>query len=541
MSRTKVILAGLLAGFVAAVVMTAAMLLLAALGVATPLVIIGDRLSVFIPPGPFLSLMGKVGGYNHLKQLGVGSTIAGQLVVGAIGGVLYALLSRPAEEQGRASGTAIRDSRIAPRFPGVWTIIIFVLLPVVAFAAGLWPVLGTSYIGLPIQVARLVTLIGFALCVFLFERTLVTGLQFLMAGTTRWVRRGDTSQRDVQEFSPSLGRRAFVLGTIGLAAVGGGVALARKLYRAATFSYDGTQYKGSIVQPITPNDLFYCVTKNVIDPKVDVDVWHLEIGGLVQNPATWRFQDLEGFKPTTQETTLMCISNGLDAGLISNATWKGLPLRDLLDQAGVLSGAARVRLHGVDNYTDTIPLEKAMEPTTLLAYEMNGAPLPDRHGYPLRVIVPGYFGEKNVKWLTKVEVTDGNAKGFYETQGWGPDFIVPTRSRIDVPDDWAFVSLGKLTAPIEVKGIAFGGDRGISRVELSFDDGQTWSDAEIYYSGGNLAWSLWKVHWTPAAPGDYALVVRATDGEGDVQEWEEDRGPFSGVSGLHRINVRVTM
>ena len=97
----------------------------------------------------------------------------------------------------------------------------------------------------------------------------------------------------------------------------------------------------------------------------------------------------------------MCISNGLDAGLISNAVWKGLPLRDLLDQAGVLSGAARVRLHGVDNYTDTIPLEKAMEPTTLLAYEMNGAPLPDRHGYPLRVIVPGYFGEKNVKWLTQ--------------------------------------------------------------------------------------------------------------------------------------------
>ena len=137
------------------------------------------------------------------------------------------------------------------------------------------------------------------------------------------------------------------------------LALARKLYRAATFSYDGTQYKGSIVQPITPNDLFYCVTKNVVDPKVNVDLWHLEIGGLVQNAATWRFQDLIGFKPTTQETTLMCISNGLDAGLISNAVWKGLPLRDLLDQAGVLSGAARVRLHGVDNYTDTIPLRES--------------------------------------------------------------------------------------------------------------------------------------------------------------------------------------
>ena len=536
MTKTKAISAGLLAGFVAAVVMTTAMLLLATLGVATPLVIIGDRLSVFIPPGPFLSLMGKVGGYNHLKQLGVGSTIAGQLVVGAIGGAIFALFVQ------RLPSPRLRRAGNLGRSSAIWTMLIFVLLPFVVFAIALWPVLGTSYIGLPIQVARLVTLIGFALCVLLFERTLVIGFGFLMVGTARWGRRGDTSQRDVptNEFTPAIGRRAFVLGTIGLAAAGGGAALARKLYRAATFSYDGTQYKGSIVQPITPNDLFYCVTKNVIDPKVNIDVWHLEIGGLVQNADTWRFQDLLGFKPTTQETTLMCISNGLDAGLISNAMWKGLPLRDLLDQAGVLSGAARVRLHGVDNYTDTIPLEKAMEPTTLLAYEMNGATLPDRHGYPLRVVVPGYFGEKNVKWLTKVEVTDANAKGFYEAQGWGPDFIVPTRSRIDVPDDWMFVSLSKLTAPIEVKGIAFGGDRGISRVELSFDDGQSWTDAEIYYSGGDLAWSLWKAQWTPATVGDYPLLVRATDGEGDVQEWEEDRGPFSGVSGLHRINVRVT-
>ena len=525
MSKTKAIFAGLLAGLTGGIVMTTAMLLLAALGVATPLVIIGDRLSVFIPPGPFLSVMGKVGGYNHLKQLGVGSTIGGQLLVAAIAGMVFGLFAR----------------RNPARVSAMWTISICVLLPIVVSAIALWPVLGTSYIGLPIDVARLVTLIGFALCVFLFERTLVLGFQFL---ATRKIPPSPLLRRaggkDDCEFTPAIGRRAFVLSAIGVAAAGGGVALARKLYHAAVFSYDGTEYKGPIVQPITPNDLFYCVTKNVVDPSVNIDLWHLEIGGLVQNAATWRFQDLIGFKPTTQETTLMCISNGLDAGLMSNAIWKGVPLRDLLDQAGVLSGAARVRLDSVDNYTDTIPLEKAMEPTTLLAYEMNGVPLPHRHGYPLRVIVPGYFGEKNVKWVTRIEVADANAKGFYETQGWGPDFVVPTRSRIDVPDNWAFVSLGKLIAPIEVKGIAFGGDRGISRVEISFDDGQTWSDAEIYYSGGNLAWSLWKAQWTPAAAGDYELIVRATDGDGDVQEWEEDRGAYSGVSGLHKINVRIT-
>ena len=515
MSKTGAFVAGLFAGLLAALVMTAAMLLLATLGVATPLTIIGDRLSVFIPPGPFLSLMGRVGGYNHLKQLGVGSTIAGQIFVGGLGGAVFGMLMR----------------RNPARSLAGLTLFFFVALPVILFAVALWPVLGTSYVGLPIGVARLVTLVGFALCVFLFERTLVGSFRFLAP------RKAATRE---DEFTPVIGRRAFVLGAVGLAVTGGGVALARKLYRAATFRYDGLQYKGRIVQPITPNELFYCVTKNVVDPRVNVDVWRLEVGGLVKNRAVWRLDDLRGFDPTEQETTLMCISNGLDAGLISNAVWRGLPLRDLLDQAAPLPTAARVRFYGVDNYTDTIPLEKALERSTLLAYEMNGVELPHRHGYPLRLIVPGYFGEKHVKWLTRIEVADAGAKGFYESQGWGPDFIAPTRSRIDVPDAWSSFSLGKLRSPIEVKGIAYGGDRGVSRVEVSFDGGKSWRDAAIYYSGGKLAWSLWKSDWLPEAPGDYTLIVRATDGRGDVQEFQEDRSFFSGVTGFHEIVVRIT-
>jgi len=514
LSRGKAIAAGLVAGLVAAIAMTVVMLLLACFGVATPLVIIGDRLSVFIPPGPFLSLMGKVGGYNHLKQLGVGSTIAGQLVVGALGGAIFGFCMR--------------------RNPGkpatLTTLSVFVALPLIAAAIALWPVLGTSYIGLPIAAARLVTLVGFALYVFVFERTLVLGFQFLARPKT---------QREDPEYSPAIGRRAFVLSAIGVAVAGGGVALARKLYRAATFSYDGTQYKGRVVQPITPNDLFYCVTKNVVDPRVDARLWHLEVNGLVRNQATWGFQDLTGFSAVEQETTLMCISNGLDAGLISNALWKGFPLRDLLEKAAPFSDAARVRLHGVDNYTDTIPLEKAMDPTTLLAYEMNGEPLPDRHGYPLRVIVPGYFGEKHVKWLTRIELARPDAKGFYEAQGWGPDFITPTRSRIDVPDDGSTFSLGKLAAPIEVKGMAYGGNRGISHVELSFDDAQTWNESKIYYPGTRLTWALWSYDWRPEKTGDYTLVVRATDSNGKVQEIDWSRSFFSGVTGFHKVFVHL--
>src|SRR6266568_2567622 len=518
MSRSKAFLAGLLAGLVAGIAMTVVMLVLASFGVATPLAIIGDRLSVFIPPGSFLSIMGRVGGYNHLKQLGVGSTMAGQLLFGAIGGAIYGFFMR-------------RDP--ARRITGL-TMSIFVLLPIVVVTVALWSVLGTNYRGMPIAVARLITLLGFALSVLVFERTMVSAFRFL-AGSRR---ESETGER---EFSPAIGRRALILSGLGLVIAGGGVALMRKLYRVATFSYDGTQYKGRVVQPITPNDLFYCVTKNVVDPRVNVDLWHLEVIGLVQNRATWRFQDLIGFPPVEQETTLMCISNGLDAGLISNAVWKGLPLRDLLDQASPLSNAARVRLYGVDNYTDTIPLEKAMDPTTLLAYGMNGVPLPHRHGYPLRAIVPGYFGEKHVKWLTRIELAGPDTKGFYETQGWGPDFITPTRSRIDVPDDGSTLSLSQLNGPIEIKGMAYGGDRGISRVEFSFDDGKTWDDAEIYYASGGLAWSLWKSRngWMPDEPADYTIVVRATDGEGDVQEWEEDRSPYSGVTGFHKIVVHI--
>jgi hypothetical protein len=177
-----------------------------------------------------------------------------------------------------------------------WTMLIFVALPIIAVAIVLWPVLGTSYIGLPIASGGAVTLIGFALSVLVFERTLVASFHFLTqpkAGT------------ESGEFTPEIGRRALILGGLGVLLAGGGVALLRKLYRAATFSYDGTQYKGSIVQPITPNDLFYCVTKNVIDPRVNVDLWHLEVNGLVQNPATYRFQDLKGFNQLEQETTLM--------------------------------------------------------------------------------------------------------------------------------------------------------------------------------------------------------------------------------------------
>lgn len=240
-----------------------------------------------------------------------------------------------------------------------------------------------------------------------------------------------------------------------------------------------------------------------------------------------------------QETTLMCISNGLDAGLMSNAIWSGIPLGDLLQAASPLPAAQKVKLHGVDNYSDTFPLEKALDATTLIAFKMNGEILPHRHGFPARVIAPGYFGEKHVKWITRIELTRSDAKGFYEAQGWGPDFIVPTRSRIDIPANETWIRLSDASKGVSVKGVAFGGDRGISRVEVSFDDGETWDDATIDYPGTKLTWSLWGFDWVPDETGDYTLVVRATDGEGAVQEFEQDREFTSGITGFHKIVVHL--
>lgn len=227
--------AGLLAGAVAGLLMTTVMLLLAWLfGVATPIAIIGDRLSVFIKPGPFLELMGRVGGYNHLKQLGVGSTIAGQVLVGALGGLIYGLTIRR------------RD-----KAPLLATLGVFFLLPLLASFAILWPVLGTSYRGWPIRPATFITCLGLAVAFFAFERTLVLGFRFLTA------RRATPSEI---EYSPMIGRRALLFGGLGLLAAGGGAAILRRLFQVASFSYDGTQYKGSDVQPITPELCSRCLT-----------------------------------------------------------------------------------------------------------------------------------------------------------------------------------------------------------------------------------------------------------------------------------------
>ncbi|HSH78090.1 MAG TPA: molybdopterin-dependent oxidoreductase [Herpetosiphonaceae bacterium] len=522
--KIRVLAGGLLAGLVAALTMTFVMVVARfTLGLASPAELIGDRIAPTLGIGRFFELLSRFGGYNQLKQLGISSVLAGQLIFGTLGGAVYAVVV----ERGRAKSPArlwrFGISRRGRLLAGALVAIAWLVSVVL-----LWPVLGTNYRGLPPGRASIATAAGLLLGYTSYGVALMLSYRLL---TSR-----DRMTSSAPLGSEPVGRRAFLAAGAALALAAGSGALISRLYQLATFSYDGTRYEGPDIQAIVPNDAFYVVTKNVVDPSIAKPVWRLEIGGLVDRSHTYGFAELAALPAVTQETTLTCISNAVGGGLTSNALWKGVPLRSLLEAAGPRSGAVEVVLHGADGYTDTFALEKALEPTTLVVYEMNGEPLPERHGYPARVLVPGLYGEKNVKWVTRVELVDHDAKGFYEQQGWGPTFVVQTQSRFHGPDLGRPMPAG---TPIMFTGTAFAGNRGVARVEVSPDDGQTWHEARFDSEGPPQSWRLWSYRWLPPRPGEYNLMVRATDGTGTLQTAKQRGIAPEGATGYHRITVRI--
>ena len=523
--------AGLLAGIVAALVMV--LLMTAArtwLGISPPPEALPDRFAPTIPIPTFFSLFDRFGGYNGLKRFGIISGLAGLFAVGAAVGVIYALIVE--SRRSRQSGTWQEGlSR-----PAVGFIITAALVFWVISIALLWPVLDANYRGVPPGPARIASAAALLIEYLMFGAFVILIYCWL-------VPRPAVAVRPAPVGDP-VGRRAVVVGAAGAALAAGTGALLRNLNEKATFAYDGTVYSGPGVQPIAPTGRFYTVTKNVVDPNVNAGIWRLEIGGLVAEPRGYTFDEILALATVEQESTLMCISNKIGAGLFSNAVWQGVRLRDLLEASRPLDGAVEVLLNGADAYTDTFAFEKAMDPTTIVAVAMNGEPLPERHGYPARVVVPGLYGEKNVKWVTRIEVVDYDAKGFYEMQGWGPDFVIPTRSDIFAPR-WvrtrgdAFVEPFRAGQTATIRGRAFAGDRGVQSVEFSADDGETWREARFDYPGTNLTWTFWSVDWHPEEPGEYTLVSRATDGTGALQPSESRSIVPQGATGYHRVAATV--
>jgi DMSO/TMAO reductase YedYZ molybdopterin-dependent catalytic subunit len=284
---------------------------------------------------------------------------------------------------------------------------------------------------------------------------------------------------------------------------------------------------------LTPKE-FYTVSKNLIDPSVDVNGWSLKIDGLVERPTTYIYSDITALPSYSDYYTLMCISNEVGGDLWGNAYWKGVRLVDLLSRVGLKQGIRKVVFHADDGYTDSIPLDIALRPDALLAYEMNGQPLPREHGYPARLLIPGIYGMKNVKWITEIELVDYDFKGFWAKQGWEDNAPYHTASRIDVPASRAQLTAGMIT----MGGISFAGSRGVDRVEVSVDDGKTWEPALLKPALSQNAWNLWVLKKELEA-GSYQVRCRAVDGNGDVQTGDEAEPFPAGSNGYHTVILHV--
>jgi DMSO/TMAO reductase YedYZ molybdopterin-dependent catalytic subunit len=288
---------------------------------------------------------------------------------------------------------------------------------------------------------------------------------------------------------------------------------------------------------VTPNDKFYVVSKNPagLDPRLDAKKWTLEIFGLVGKPVKLTYDDIKAMPSFSRYHTLECISNEVGGDLIGNAMWKGARFRDLIERAGGLSPkAVRFALRCADGYSEGIPIIDAMMPDVMLAYEMNGVPLPPSHGFPVRVLTPGLFGMKNPKWLTKIEAVSTNFTGYWQASGWSDEAVVKTMSAFRVPDRRDVAS-----GDVGLGGVAYSGDRGIKDVEVSADNGKTWVKAETKSPLGPYTWVLWAAIWKPTGPGEFTLRVRARDGVGVMQTSQDSPTLPDGATGYHTIRVRV--
>ncbi|HZU67525.1 MAG TPA: molybdopterin-dependent oxidoreductase [Ktedonobacteraceae bacterium] len=288
---------------------------------------------------------------------------------------------------------------------------------------------------------------------------------------------------------------------------------------------------------VTSNDQFYVVSKNLYaDPTVSANGWRLVVYGQVEHVFSLTYDELLAQPMQTQYESMMCVSNEVGGPYMSNAQWEGVPLKDLLQRAGVKPGATKVVFYAADDYSDSIHLSKALEPTTLLAVRMNGATLPDGHGFPARMLVPGIYGMKHVKWLTRIEVVNTNYQGYWQQRGWSDDAPVRLTSRIDTPLDGSSVPANRVTY---IAGVAFSGEKGISEVDVSTDMGRTWQRATLKKPLSDLTWVLWELPWKPA-PGSYVVTVRAIDLEGNVQDPNVAPPLPNGSSGYHSITVSAS-
>jgi DMSO/TMAO reductase YedYZ molybdopterin-dependent catalytic subunit len=292
-----------------------------------------------------------------------------------------------------------------------------------------------------------------------------------------------------------------------------------------------------ITSLVVPNDEFYLIDTAVLTPQVDPANWELRITGMVDQEMVYSYDELLERATTVAPVTLSCVSNEVGGSLVGNAVWQGVPLTELLDEAGVRDGATQIASRSVDGWSCGFPTEAAYDGrTALVAIAMNDEPLPLRHGFPARLVVAGLYGYVSAtKWLTEIGLTTLEGfDGYWIPRGWSKLGPIKTQSRIDTPRDGTSFSAGE-TVPIA--GVAWAPDTGIERVEIQVDD-DDWIEAELGESLGEDTWVQWLVPWQATA-GRHVVQVRATDASGYTQTSEEAPPAPSGATGWHRIDLTV--
>jgi DMSO/TMAO reductase YedYZ molybdopterin-dependent catalytic subunit len=506
--------AGLVASLLAVVVM---LLLRVAAGVPTPVELFGDFVLKHINTGTFLQLLQKFSPYPKLYPLGF--ALLGMIALGTALGLLYAAIVR----------LSLPTNSYRPGRREWLTALAFSLLMTLAGSALFWNELRQNFFGLPTDLSRLTSIAGFLADFVVYGIVLCLAYRAILP---KVIVPGSANE--------VVSKRRLLLSRAGVAvlSVGGlaGTAGLVRSYLDGYSSYDGTETfpQNQITPAITTNADHYVVTQNPVDPSTNIDLWRLEVTGLVKNPGTYTFAEVQQLPSTSRPMTLQCIASGIGGHLISTAIWQGVTLRTLLEKhGGALANASYIAFSSVDGYNMSLPLNEVLAADPVLAWRMNGADLPQRHGYPMRVLIPGRYGEENPKWLTRVELTDHFVGGLYSDQGWynGP---LHTMSRIDHPVDPT--PLGRI---IEIGGIAFAGNRGIQKVEVSTDGGLTWNVATLQPPLSADSWIFWSWPWTPTQRGTYTLTCRATDGTGEVQTSHIQGTVPNGGTGYNHKTVQI--
>jgi DMSO/TMAO reductase YedYZ molybdopterin-dependent catalytic subunit len=323
---------------------------------------------------------------------------------------------------------------------------------------------------------------------------------------------------------------------------------------------------------ITPNDAFF-VRQHLPRPKVNAQEYRLEITGLVNQRVTVTLADLRALPQQTVPATLECAGNGRGnfrpripglqwmKGAIGNAEWRGPRLSDVLAKAGVASGATYADFDGADkgvaltpDFIRSIPMRKVMHPATILALQMNGEPLPDLHGFPARLIVPGWDGASWVKWVSSISLVAQPHNGFYMNPAYRypKTPVVPgTAARpedLEVLEGMAVLSffakpapgVRLKMAPVTLSGAAYAGEERVVRVEVSVNGGASWQNAQLSKQDFPFAWRTWTFSWKPLRPGYQVLCCRATDSAGRTQPIEAEWNPSGYLyNAIERLGVVV--